>query len=80
MKRGIAICFPGTGFTCKEALFLRLACDFTARGYDVVRLDFSHIPFREIESLEEAVAVAQRAVKRQLAHIVFSDNNRKPRC
>ncbi len=73
MKPGIAICFPGTGFTCKEALFERLARDFTARGYDVVRLDFSHIPFREIESLEEAVAVAQRAVKRQLSHIVFSD-------
>ena len=42
-----------------EALFERIANDFAARGYDVVRLDFSHIPFREIESLEEAVAVAQ---------------------
>ena len=73
MKPGIAVCFPGTGFTCKEALFERLASDFSARGYDVVRLDFSHIPFREIESLEEAVAVAQRAVKRQLSHISFSD-------
>src|SRR5512133_1161152 len=73
MKPGIAVCFPGTGFTCKEALFERLASDFSARGYDVIRLDFSHIPFREIESLEEAVAVAQRAVKRQLAHVEFSD-------
>jgi hypothetical protein len=73
MKPGIAICFPGTGFTCKEALFERLACDFSARGYDVIRLDFSHIPFREIESLEEAVAIAQRAVKRQLAHVSFSE-------
>ena len=73
MKPGIAICFPGTGFTCKEALFERLASDFSARGYDIVRLDFSHIPFREIESLEEAVALAQRAVKRQLSHIVYSE-------
>ena len=73
MKPGIAVCFPGTGFTCKEALFERLASDFSARGYDVVRLDFSHIPFREIETLEEAVALAQRAVKRQLIHIAFSD-------
>ena len=73
MKPGIAVCFPGTGFTCKEALFERLASDFSARGYDVIRLDFSHIPFREIESLEEAVAVAHRAVKRQLAHICFDD-------
>ena len=73
MKSGIAVCFPGTGFTCKEALFERLASDFSARGYDVIRLDFSHIPFREIESLEEAVGVAQRAVKRQLSHVVFSE-------
>lgn len=73
MKPGIAICFPGTGFTCKEALFERLTSDFSARGYDAIQLDFSHIPFREIESLEEAVAVAQRAVKRQLAHVAFSD-------
>jgi hypothetical protein len=73
MKTGIAVCFPGTGFTCKEALFERLSADYAARGYDVVRLDFSHIPFREIESLEEAVAVAQRAVKRQLGGVSFAD-------
>ena len=73
MKTGIAVCFPGTGFTCKEALFERLASDYIARGYDVIRLDFSHIPFREIESLEEAIAVAPRAVKRQLSHVRFTD-------
>lgn len=73
MKSGIAVCFPGTGFTCKEALFERIASDFSARGYEIVRLDFSHIPFREIETLEEAIALAQRAVKRQLMHIAFSD-------
>ncbi len=73
MRTGIAVCFPGTGFTCKEALFERLASDFSARGYDVVQLDFSHIPFREIESLEEAIAVAQRAVKRQLGSVPFSE-------
>lgn len=73
MKSGIVVCFPGTGFTCKEALFERIASDFSARGYEIVRLDFSHIPFREIETLEEAVALAQRAVKRQLLHVLFSD-------
>jgi len=73
MKTGIAVCFPGTGFTCKEALFERLASDYLAREYDVIRLDFSHIPFREIESLEEAVSVAQRSAKRQLSGVSFSD-------
>ena len=73
MKTGIAICFPGTGFTCKEALFERLGAEYAARGYDVIKLDFSHIPFKEIETLEEAIAIAQRAVKRQLAHVSFSE-------
>ena len=73
MKPGIAVCFPGTGFTCKEALFERLASEYSARGYEIVKLDFSHIPFREIETLEEAVAIAQRAVKRQLGHVCFAE-------
>ena len=73
MKTGLAVCFPGTGFTCKEALFVRLAEQYVKRGYELIRLDFSHIPFREIESLEEAIAVAQRAVKRQLAAVSFAD-------
>ena len=73
MKTGIAVCFPGTGFTCKEALFERLGADYAALEYDIIKLDFSHIPFREIESLEEAIAVAQRAVKRQLSHVAFAE-------
>lgn len=73
MKTGIVVCFPGTGFICKEALFERCAEKFSARGYDVVKLDFSHIPFREIETIEEAVTIARRAVKRQLSGIDFSD-------
>ncbi len=73
MKTGIAVCFPGTGFTCKEALFVRLSEQYVKRGYDLIRLDFSHIPFREIESLEEAIAVSQRAVKRQLAIVPFGE-------
>ena len=73
MKPGIAVCFPGTGFTCKEALFERLGADYAALEYDIIKLDFSHIPFREIESLEEAIAVAQRAVKRQLSHVAFAE-------
>ncbi len=73
MKTGIVVCFPGTGFTCREALFERLAGVYAARGYDVVKLDFSHIPFREIETMEEAVVLAQHAVRRQLAGVDFSE-------
>lgn len=73
MKTGMVVCFPGTGFTCKEALFERCVERFTARGYDSVKLDFSHIPFREIETMEEAVSVARRAVKRQLSEVDFAE-------
>lgn len=72
MKTGIVVCFPGTGFTCKEALFERLAERYAARGYEALLLDFSHIPFREIETMQEAVMVAQSAVRRQLLHVDFS--------
>lgn len=73
MKTGMVVCFPGTGFTCKEALFECCLERLIKRGYDVVKLDFSHIPFREIETIEEAVTIARRAVKRQLSGVDFSE-------
>ena len=73
MKTGMVVCFPGTGFTCKEALFECCLKRLIKRGYDVVKLDFSHIPFREIETIEEAVTIALRAVKRQLSGVDFSE-------
>lgn len=73
MKTGIVVCFPGTGFTCKEALFERCVARCSARGYDAVKIDFSYIPFREIETIEEAVTIAQRAIRRQLNGIDFSE-------
>lgn len=73
MKKGIVVCFPGTGFTCRETLFERCAEAYVRRGYLNVRLDFSHIPFKEIESLEEAVSAALRSVKRQLEGVHFTD-------
>ncbi len=72
MKTGIVVCFPGTGYTCKERLFTLCADSYAKRGYDVVKLDFSHIPFKEIETLEEAVAIAMRAVRRQLGDVDFT--------
>ncbi|MEN6339324.1 MAG: hypothetical protein ABFD03_04290 [Clostridiaceae bacterium] len=73
MKTGIVVCFPGTGYTCRERLFSLCAEAYEARGYETVKLDFSHIPFKEIETLEEAVAVAMRAVKRQLDGVIFKE-------
>jgi phosphoglycolate phosphatase len=73
MKKGIAVCFPGTGYTCRETLFTLCAESYQARGYDVIKLDYSHIPFQEIETFEEAVGIALRASKRQLSGADFSE-------
>ena len=72
MKRGLVIAFPGTGYTCKEPLFSACIDAYRARGYDAVALDFSGIPFRQIATIEEALARAQAAVWEQLANTCFS--------
>ena len=72
-KKGIVVCFPGTGFTCRETLFERCAQAYIRRGYDCLRLDFSDIPFKEIESLEEAVALAMRSAGRQMDDVHFEE-------
>lgn len=53
-----AVFFPGTGYTCREALFLRLQSLLEARGWTVVPLEWSSIPFTPIETVEEAGAIA----------------------
>ena len=53
-----AVFFPGTGYTCRETLFLRLKSLLEARGWTVVPLEWSSIPFTPIETVEEAGAIA----------------------
>lgn len=72
MAFGIAILFPGTGYTCKEKLFAECANKYRSFGYRVVELDFSKIPFKEIETIEEAFERAKRVVLEQLSGIQFA--------
>ena len=53
-----AVFFPGTGYTCQEELFLRLRSLLEARGWTIVPLEWSSIPFTPIETVEEAGAIA----------------------
>lgn len=71
MKTGIAVLFPGTGYTCAEPLMEGCAQKYAALGYDIVALSFAGIPFREIEALEEAVEQAERTLPAQMAEISF---------
>lgn len=73
MKRGIVVAFPGTGYTCKERLFADCMEVYTSQGYDCVALDYSSVPFKRIETLEEALRQAQAIVLEQLHGICFSE-------
>ena len=69
MGEKLVIAFPGTGFTTKEVLFKRCFSVFQSKGYKILELDFSMIPFKEIETIPEAVEAANRQVVSQLKNI-----------
>lgn len=69
MNKKLVIAFPGTGFTTKETLFQECFSVFQGKGYQVVQLDFSMIPFKEIETIAEAVEAANRQAALQLKDI-----------
>ena len=69
----LVIAFPGTGFTTRETLFQECFSAFQSKGYQVVQLDFSMIPFKEIETIPEAVEAANRQVVLQLKNIRFEE-------
>ena len=73
MKKGVVVGFPGTGYTCREPLFADCLNAFVARGYDCVALNFAGIPFRQIETVEEALLQAQVRVRDQLAPLRFGE-------
>lgn len=73
MGEKLVIAFPGTGFTTKEVLFKRCFSVFQSKGYKILELDFSMIPFKEIETIPEAVEAANRQVVSQLKNISLEE-------
>lgn len=73
MKKSIAVIFQGTGYTCEEQLLVGCAKKYAAFGYDIVKIDFSEIPFREIETIKEAVEIAKPILLTQLKKIDFKN-------
>ena len=69
MGKKLALAFPGTGFTTKEPLFQRCFSALQNKGHEIIELDFSMIPFKEIETIPEAVEAANRQVALQLKGI-----------
>lgn len=66
MGKKLAVLFPGTGYTCREPLMQKIAETFSRQGFEVVKLDFSAVPFHEIATLDEAAERAQPLVLEQL--------------
>lgn len=65
--RKIVVVFPGTGYTCRTGLLADGIRRWRELGYEVVPLDFSAIPFAEIETFAEAFDLAEAEALRQLA-------------
>lgn len=63
----LAVVFPGTGYTCRTGLLADGIGQWQALGYEVIPLDFSAIPFAEIDTFEEAFDRAETEALRQLA-------------
>lgn len=40
-------------------------------GYGIIKIDFSKIPFKEIETVEEAVEIVKSIIMKQLREINF---------
>lgn len=61
------VVFPGTGYTCSTGLLADGIQHWQALGYHVIPLDFSHIPFADIETFSDAFDAAEASALRQLA-------------
>lgn len=49
-----AVLFPGTGYTCREELFLLTGRELERKGWTVVPIDWSAIPFKPVRTVKEA--------------------------
>ena len=58
MKK-LAIGFPGMHYTCREPLMERLFSLYRERGHEILPLDYSPIPFREMDSFPQFLAAAE---------------------
>lgn len=49
-----AVLFPGTGYTCREELFILTGRELERNGWTVVPIDWSAIPFKPVRTVKEA--------------------------
>ena len=49
-----AVLFPGTGYTCREELFILTGRELERKGWTVVPIDWSAIPFKPVRTVKEA--------------------------
>ena len=49
-----AVLFPGTGYTCREELFILTGRELERKGWTVVPINWSAIPFKPVRTVKEA--------------------------
>lgn len=67
--RRLAVVFPGRGYTCSTGLLADGILRWRALGYEVLPLDFSAIPFSQIDTFAEAFDRVEAAALEQLAGV-----------
>lgn len=67
--RGLAVFFPGRGYTCREPLMQKCIAHYAAQGYETRCLDFSMLPLQTVSTLEQAAALARPQAEAQLAGV-----------
>lgn len=73
LRKGIVIAFPGMGYTCQEKLIAACLGKYRSQGYEIVTLDFSEIPFKELGGYQKAFEQAKKAVLQQVKEIHFQE-------
>lgn len=73
---GLAVLFPGMGYTCRQPLMQKCMAHYAVLGYETLCLDFSGIEFEKITdpgaaapALERAAAAVKPQLTAQLADI-----------
>ena len=68
----IVVVFPGRGYSCSTGLLADGIVRWRELGYEVLPLDFSEVPFKQIETFAEAFDRAEACAMKQLADVDLS--------
>ena len=78
IQKGLAVIFPGIGYTCERSLLYYTAVMLKEHGYKVVPVAYTGFPKNvkgDVQKMRECYAIAQDQATEILCDINFSDYN-----